>query len=147
MIKQAQSGMTLVEVLVAVLVLAVGLLGLAGLQTSALRNNQSSMERSLAVIESYGIVDAMRADRANAENGAFDIGLEDSPTGGSFAGNELTKWRNRLVAQLGPGATGSIACNGLQCTVIVQWDDSRGNHDAADAQDGAAHQVVTEVQL
>lgn len=144
---RSQSGVTLVEVLVAVLVLSVGLLGLAGLQTSALRNNQSSMERSLAVIESYGIVDAMRADRDNAENGAFDIGLEDSPTGGSFAGNELTKWRNRLIAQLGPGATGSIACNGRQCTIIVQWDDSRGSHDASDAQAGTAHQVVTEVQL
>ncbi|HEY9146630.1 MAG TPA: prepilin-type N-terminal cleavage/methylation domain-containing protein, partial [Thiobacillus sp.] len=39
-----QSGFTLLEVLVAVLVLAIGLLGLAGLMTSSIRNNQSAYQ-------------------------------------------------------------------------------------------------------
>jgi type IV pilus assembly protein PilV len=145
-----QRGITLIEILVAVLVLSVGLLGLAGLQTSALRNNHSSFERSLAVMESYSIIDAMRADREGAENGDFNIGLEDEPTGASFAANELTKWRNRLIAQLGPDATGSVNCNGLLCSIVVQWNDARGTRSVANPDipdDSTQHQVLSEVQL
>ena len=136
-----QSGVTLIEVLIAVLVLSVGLLGLAGLQTSSLRNNQSAMERSMAVIESYSIVDAMRVDRNNAINGAFNIALDAEPVGDTFAINELIKWRDRLAGSLGPEATGAVACNGTLCTVTVQWDDHRGTQ-GLDAQ-----QIATEVQL
>ena len=51
--------MSLLEVLIAVLVLAIGLLGIAALQATALRNSQSSLERNQAVIASYTIADAM----------------------------------------------------------------------------------------
>ena len=140
-LRRSQAGVGLLEVLIAVLVLSFGLLGLAGLQMSALRNNQSAMERSMAVVESYTIVDAMRVDRTNAINGAFNLGLESDPAGATFAANELTKWRNRLGLLLGPDATGSVACNGAECTVIVQWNDQRGT--AGDA----LQQIATQVQL
>ena len=45
-----QQGMSLLEVLIAVLVLAIGLLGIAALQATALRNSQSSLERNQAVM-------------------------------------------------------------------------------------------------
>ncbi|MDP5152090.1 type IV pilus modification protein PilV, partial [Rheinheimera baltica] len=45
-----QKGVTLLEVLIAMLVLGIGILGVAGLQTASLRNVQSSYERSQAVI-------------------------------------------------------------------------------------------------
>ena len=140
-LRRSQAGVGLLEVLIAVLVLSFGLLGLAGLQMSSLRNNQSAMERSMAVVESYTIVDAMRVDRTNAINGAFNLGLESDPAGTTFAANELTKWRNRLGLLLGPDATGSVACNGADCTVIVQWNDQRGT--AGDA----LQQIATQVQL
>lgn len=139
--RRAQAGVGLLEVLIAVLVLSFGLLGLAGLQMSSLRNNQSAMERSMAVVESYTIVDAMRVDRTNAINGAFNLGLESDPAGATFAANELTKWRNRLGALLGPDATGSVACNGADCTIVVQWNDQRGTAGAAQ------QQIQTQVQL
>ena len=55
-------GFTLIEVLVAMLVLAVGLLGLAGLQATSLRNNQSAYNRSQATQLAYDIADRMRAN-------------------------------------------------------------------------------------
>lgn len=137
----SQRGVTLLEVLIAVVVLSLGMLGLAGLQTNALRNNQSSMERSMAIVESYSIADAMRVDRANAESGAFNIGIDGTPTGNTFAANELIKWRNRLTALLGADATGSVACNGTACTIVVRWNDQRGTAGVAQ------QQITTQVQL
>src|SRR3546814_19309439 len=60
-----QRGVGMIEVLVSVLVLSVGLLGIALVQTRALANNTSSMGRSLATVATYTILDAIRADRAN----------------------------------------------------------------------------------
>jgi type IV pilus assembly protein PilV len=60
------SGFTLIEVLVTVVVLAVGLLGLAGLQTASLGNNQNAYYRSQATQLAYDMADRMRANRANA---------------------------------------------------------------------------------
>lgn len=139
--RRGQGGFSLIEVLIAVIVLSFGLLGLAALQASALRNNQSSLERSLAVVESYSIVDAMRVDRTNAINGAFNLGLEQDPSGTTFAANQLSDWRDRLVLRLGADATGSVACNGADCTVVVQWNDQRAAGGAAE------QQIQTQVQL
>ena len=58
------AGFTLIEVLIAMLVLAVGLLGLAGLQATSLRNNQSAYNRSQATQLAYDIADRMRANSA-----------------------------------------------------------------------------------
>jgi type IV pilus assembly protein PilV len=56
-------GFTLIEVLVAVLVLSVGLLGLAGLQATSLRSNHSAYLRTQALILTYDLIDRMRANR------------------------------------------------------------------------------------
>src|SRR5262245_29083912 len=93
-----QRGVGLIEVLVAVVVLAIGLLGLAGLQLRSLRDNESAYERGMAVIETHSIVDAMRADRTNAINNQFNIALADAkPTGTTFAQVSLATWRDNLT--------------------------------------------------
>src|SRR5262245_46183440 len=53
-----QHGVGLVEVLVSMLVLSIGLLGLATLHMWTLRNEQSTLERSFAVVATHSIVDA-----------------------------------------------------------------------------------------
>lgn len=137
----AQRGMGLIEVLIAVLVLAVGLLGVAGLQLTALRNNQSAMERSMGVVQSYSIIEAIRADPDSAKNGRFNVAIGSDPSGSTFPAQSLATWRAQLKASMGSSATGSVACNGSSCTVIVRWDDSRGL-------DGSSTQAITtEVQL
>lgn len=146
--RQTQAGVGLLEVMIAVVVLSFGLLGLVGLQLTALRSNQSAMERSNAVMQSYSIIDAMRADLAAAGAGDFDIAHGAAAPGGtSFAAQQLAAWRTRLVAPvngLGPSATGSVDCVGagpIVCTVEIRWDDSRGL-------DGSSTQTITtEAQL
>jgi type IV pilus assembly protein PilV len=137
-----QSGVGLIEVLVAVLVLSFGMLGLVGLQLWSLRNNQSALERSMAVMQSHSIVDAMRADRVNAMDHKFDIAIDASvPAGTDFAKTALTSWRANLREALGPNATGAVACDGPRCLITVRWNDER----AAEGND--QQEVVTEVQL
>ena len=73
--RHGQRGVGIIEILVAVLVLSIGLLGLAGLQMRTLRDNESALERGVAVFETHAIADAMRADRVNAIDHSFDIAL------------------------------------------------------------------------
>lgn len=131
---RGQNGFGLVEVLVTVVVLAIGLLGLASLQMHSLRNNESSLERGMAVVETHSVIEAMHADRTNAMNGAFNVGDDDEDSSDedpsnetSFAKATLAAWREHLVAVLGEGATGGVVCDGTDCMVTVSWNDSRAS--------------------
>lgn len=120
-----QRGFSMVEVLVAAVVLSIGMLGLAGLQMRTLRNNQSSLERGVAVVQIHAMADALRADRVNASNEAFDISLAAAdPTGTTFAAKVVRDWRENLRTELGLTATGSVNCDGsFQCVISVQWQE------------------------
>lgn len=139
---RAQRGVGIIEVLIALLILSIGLLGMAALQVRTMRNNESALERSMAVAETHAIADAMRADRTNAINGLFDIALDDAAPGGStFRETVLAAWRANLENALGEDATGSVDCNGSLCEIVIQWNDSRG------AEGEEEQQITTWVQL
>jgi type IV pilus assembly protein PilV len=139
---RAQRGVGIIEVLIALLILSIGLLGMAALQVRTMRNNESAMERSMAVAETHAIADAMRADRTNAINGLFDIALDDAaPSGTTFRETVLAAWRENLENALGEDATGSVDCNGSLCEIVIQWNDSRG------AEGEEEQQITTWVQL
>jgi type IV pilus assembly protein PilV len=121
-------GVGLIEVLVAVLVLSIGLLGVAAMQATALRNSQSSLERSQGVMHVYTILDAMRANPQAARSGGYDMGLTCAvPAAGNLIANDQRAWIGALQQNLGPTACGQVACNAGLCTITVQWDDSRGS--------------------
>lgn len=122
------TGVTLIEVLVTIVILSVGLLGLAGMHFQGLKNNQSSYFRSQATILAYTALDVMRANRANAIDGDYDIALGTAaPTGSSTSDIDLVYWKNALQGSL-PSGDGAIDCDTstFVCNVIVQWDDSIG---------------------
>lgn len=126
-------GVGLIEVLIAVLVLSIGLLGLAALQTRALANNETAFQRSVAVMESYSIADALRANPAGQPVSAFEIGMDDeAPTGTSFAATAVRSWRQNLEALLGEEATGSINCQNERCTISTRWNQERATQTADD---------------
>jgi type IV pilus assembly protein PilV len=68
----ASQGFTMLEVLVAILVVSLGLLGLAGLQTVGIRNNAGSAQRTIATQLAYDIADRMRANFASVVAGDYD---------------------------------------------------------------------------
>lgn len=130
-------GVGLIEVLVAVAILAFGLLGIAALQATALRNSQSSYQRSQAVAQTYSILDRMRANLTVVHAHGYDTTMmcqaADVPgDGGAQAKNDLTEWLAGVKKIMGDSACGKITCvfdaptNTYECGVIVQWDDSRG---------------------
>lgn len=138
---KTQCGASLIEVLVALLVTSFGLLGMAALQARAIKGNQSSMQKTQAVVMSYYILDAMRVDRASAtaltyNTGALVDGKIDpicnptAVTGTSLADNNIKAWVTSLKAEIGNSADtttcGAVLCdaNG-NCRVQVRWDDTR----------------------
>ncbi len=129
-------GFTLVEALVALLVLSVGLLGVGMLQLSSLSNNYASSLRSQATFLAQDITDRMRANRDNAEGGAYDIALGAAGAAGTIAGDDLIAWKAALNATL-PDGDGSITRDrdvvaGIEVwtfTITVSWDDSKGVED------------------
>jgi type IV pilus assembly protein PilV len=126
----SQCGFSIIEVLVAAVVLSIGMLGLAGLQMRTLRNNQGALERGVAVLETHAIADALRGDRTNASNNLFDIALNAAtPAPGTFANTVIADWRQNLLTELGDTAKGSIDCNGTSCDIVIEWTDSRGAGD------------------
>jgi type IV pilus assembly protein PilV len=125
-------GVGLIEVLVAVLVLAIGLLGVAAMQATALRNSQSSLERSQGVMHVYTILDAMRANPDAARSGAYNMGLTCAvPAAGVLVDNDKRAWIDMLQQNLGATACGQVACQAALCTITVRWDDSRGTSGSA----------------
>lgn len=129
-LKRDQRGVGLIEVLIAVLVLSIGFLGIAALQAKSLSTNNSAMARSMAVVASYSILDAMRADRANALAGKYNqtVTANACPNTGTLAETQLNTWCNELAQNLGAQAstTGTVNCSGTgDCTVTVTFDESR----------------------
>ncbi|MHB1273753.1 MAG: type IV pilus modification protein PilV [Rhodanobacter sp.] len=131
--RKAQSGVGLIEVLVAVLVLSIGFLGVAALQVMSLSTNNSAMARSMATISSYSILDAMRADIATAGTGGYNGTVKANAcpaVAGTLASAQLNQWCNQLAKTLGAAAStqGTIKCTGaspVNCTVTIAFDDSR----------------------
>ncbi|MCQ4318308.1 type IV pilus modification protein PilV [Stutzerimonas zhaodongensis] len=136
-----QRGATLIEVLVAMLILSVGLLGLAGMQMTALQSNQSAYYRSQATVLAYDVIDRMRANRADALNGVYDIALKNETCNpqlapsGTLAQRDVAEWLNSLSCLLSPDARGSVVRNGRLFTVSIEWNDNRGRIDDAEEND------------
>jgi type IV pilus assembly protein PilV len=140
--RKHQTGFGLVEVLVSLLIVSIGLLGIAGLQVMALKNVGSSMERSQAVIQTYSYLELLRANRAEAVISNLDLPLTCDPE--NLAGSlvEQRKWITQLQETLGPQACGQVEClGGGKCTITIQWDDSRA--EGGDEE----QQLVTETML
>ncbi|HYA39103.1 MAG TPA: type IV pilus modification protein PilV [Candidatus Methylomirabilis sp.] len=72
--KTGNGGFTLVEVLVSLVVLAIGLLGLAMLQTTGLRYNTNSYSRTQATYMAYDLAERMRANVPGFQAGDYDVG-------------------------------------------------------------------------
>lgn len=145
--KSAQ-GFTLIEVLVAMVILAGALLGLASLQAATLRNAQSAYFRSVATQLAYDMSDRMRSNPAGVANGNYNntaaTADDCSPanaspcTAAQMAGFDLAQWNSALAAARDglPNANGTVCIDstpdtancdstGRTYAIKVSWDDDR----------------------
>lgn len=125
MMRNRVAGFSLIEVMVAMLVLGIGILGMVGLQLNAMKLNQGAGVRSQATFLAYDIADRMRANTSAALAGSYDISLtSQAPTGSTIAARDLRDWKTALASQL-PSGTGAISRSNNVLRVIVQWDEGR----------------------
>src|SRR5690554_6977331 len=127
-----QKGFSLIEVLITVLILAIGLLGLASLQANSLVGNQQSYMRSQATSLAYDMTDRLRANKRAALDGDYDTGFGNAvacaiPEGGrTVAVDDLESWRIALACALteGRGAIDVDNATGI-ATISVRWTHGR----------------------
>lgn len=139
---RGQSGLSLLEVMIAIAVLAIGLLGLAHMQSFGMLNIERAYQRSQATLLAYTIADKMRAHVGLPTDSTLNLSrylssfmapdeAEAKPnckttTGCSaddMAENDLFEWNEALTAQL-PGATGTISLVDDNYIVAIVWDDT-----------------------
>jgi len=70
---KSQGGFTLLEVLIAVVVFAIGLLGIAGLQVAGMRFTHGSQLRAVATMQAENMAERIRANRAGARDGHYNV--------------------------------------------------------------------------
>lgn len=125
-------GTSLIEVMVSVFILSVGLLGIAAMQATSLRNIQSGMQRTQVVVQSYTVMDAMRANAVSARANAYNIGWTcAAPAVTSLVSYDIAAWITSMRTTVADDACGRIACDTNVCTIDVRWDDSRGTGGSA----------------
>jgi type IV pilus assembly protein PilV len=162
-------GFSLVEVMVAVVVICVGLLGIAKMQSLAMSSTNMARMRSLAALEAASLAAAMHANRsfwagANG-NPPPPLSITYSPGAGvagigSFPGGAAcnqctptqiaeydfgTTWINSLNGLL-PGATATVTCNSatppVNCTITISWSENPVGMTQQESQYSAATPVT-----
>jgi len=126
-------GFTLIEVLIAILVMAFGLLGFALLQTMSVRFTQSANYRTQATNLAYELFDQIRANRvaATAYEGNYTAPSSLSNNCAPATGTTVTAaqyrqaWQCRLGKALGTNATARVSRAGNELTVSITWGDAR----------------------
>lgn len=131
---KSNAGFGMIEILVSLLVLAIGLLGLASLQTTSLTQSSETRNRSQAILLADDMFERIRANRndiasyvvaagnAPACNSAFKVANTSVVT------DDISEWQNSLGCLL-PGGNGTIQINGQVATVDITWNTNTGNSD------------------
>ena len=120
--KKNNQGSSLLEVLVSIVILSIGLLGLAALQITSQKNNHSAQFRTDAIVQAYNLIDRMRLNKTESYALAM---TSTAPVGPLRKDTDLSEWITELKNLL-PDAAGAVTVAGDIVSVVVRWDDSRG---------------------
>ena len=131
-----QRGFTLVEVMVALVIFSVSLLGLAALQTSALRNSHMANQNTVATQLARDMAERLRANRQGVASDLYDnisgisstapdcYSQKSSCTPAQIAQLDSSEWLTAVNSAL-PSGTGTVQDNGTGFTITVMWDQDR----------------------
>ena len=127
--RQSQSGVTLIEVMIAVFISAIGVLGAAALQLNALKYTNSAVYTSQASFIAYDILDRIRASADPDSVDDYELDSTDSPpSGSSLQATDLTDFSTNVQSL--PGGAGSIAVTGSTVTGNISWSESKATGEA-----------------
>ena len=160
------AGFSLIEVLISLIILSVGLLGIAALVSESLKSKDSSYYRTQALDYASAIIDRMRANRTQALTGAYDVSYGGTGTGtaptdyctttactsAQLASADLVEWQHDISNAL-PGISNSAPAAGsvttttvgqmTQVNVSIRWNDKRANTAVSGAASSVAAAAVT----
>ncbi|MDD4911722.1 MAG: type IV pilus modification protein PilV [Sideroxydans sp.] len=133
-----QSGSSMIEILVTLIIVAIALLGAAGLQIYAMRVNQGGQFRSQAVFLASDIAERMETNKSAAINGSYALGNTGSVSAVSSACNtaacdpaslaayDLNQWGNtitNLLPQPSWQINHSTTGNPSTYDIVIRWTD------------------------
>jgi type IV pilus assembly protein PilV len=128
---QNHHGFGLLEVLISVIILAIGFLGIAALQTSAIRFNHSAELRSIAVNQLTNMAERLYANPAGVSAGNYNnlsgIPAETSCspcTPADIAIRDMNRWNNDNAHFL-PLGQGEVTGDGSLFTLTIRWNNKR----------------------
>ena len=143
-IKRKEKGFMLIETLVAVIILAIGLLGMASMQVVGLKNNNSAYTRTQATYLAYDIIDRIRNNPNDVD---YSLAMGAVPADvGATAAEDLCNFDNVAstlncdkdnlvvfdqatwvadIANTLPSGVGGISVNGSTYTISIRWVDKQ----------------------
>ncbi len=131
-----QRGFSMIEILVTLVIIAIALLGTAGLQAQAIKTSKGSEFRNQAIFLSADIVERMEANKTEAVAGNYavaagTVGVASTAcdagicAGAALTAYDLANWQTAVAAL--PSGQGSITLttpgNPATYTILVSWVD------------------------
>ena len=133
-----QQGLTMIEVLVAILIVSIALIGTAALQMNAMKMNESSQFRNQAVFLSSDLIERMEANKTNLQS--YFVSATNCPTSppapsdncntavctsSDLVAYDLAQWENSVASTL-PGCSWKVFVEGRTATITLTWQEKRG---------------------
>ncbi|MBO6850514.1 MAG: type IV pilus modification protein PilV [Marinobacter sp.] len=122
------AGFTMIEVLVALIILAIGLLGVAGMQALSLKQTSNSNIRSLVTMHAYDLSERMRSESSDVT--VFEKALSATC---ADCNSDLEAWHDLLVSDV-PTATSAVdvttTANSTFAEITVNWTERGIGNDA-----------------
>ena len=128
----------MLEILITLTIIAIALLGTAGLQMYAIRIGQSGQFRTQAVFLASDIAERMEANRMAAVNGNYVVGATNTPSVAtsdcratpcneiSLAAFDISQWENTIISMLPQPSweiTQTTPGNPSIYTIRISWAD------------------------